>query len=133
MSLGGFRLFSFFRPGAKHQVTLKRRSKYFNFYENKTLRLFFYFQISQTTITDKNELNHNSLTMSVSPDFKHVFQRMDETIADVCLRELNFSDGGCWMDDRPGLAMDRIQEAYRLARPLILHLVKETYLLNNIS
>ena len=63
--------------------------------------------------------------MSVSPDFQHVFQRMDETIADVCLRELTLSDANYWHDDRPMLIAERIEAVYRLARPLILHLIKE--------
>ena len=59
--------------------------------------------------------------------FDAVFQRMDETIADVCLRELHWSDlpaslwsGGGGEETR----LQRIAEVYRRGRPLILHLIK---------
>lgn len=63
--------------------------------------------------------------------FESVFQRMDETIVDVCLRELSWDDlpaaaSPLWRSgaDDSLAARQRLAEVYRRARPLILHLIK---------
>jgi len=59
------------------------------------------------------------------PGFENVFQRMDETIVDVCLRELDWDKSAlAWTDGSRESGPARLTEMYRLARPLILHLVK---------
>lgn len=51
---------------------------------------------------------------------------MDETIADVCLRELDWEGAAAslWMDGSPETAKTRLSEIYSMSRPLILHLIK---------
>jgi hypothetical protein len=63
--------------------------------------------------------------------FDAVFQRMDETIADVCLRELQWNDlppslwhSGDGSGEDEMRRQQRFAEVYRRGRPLILHLIK---------
>jgi len=57
--------------------------------------------------------------------YEHAFQAIDETIADCCLRELPWEfSSNLWREDPATNARKRIEEVYRVGRPLILKILK---------